>query len=269
MNWSKFFFGVGGLICLALRIFLVFTNIDPDSGFFISNGIAVSFYNTMLLLALLIIVGYGLFRMKPKDFVVKQPVLLTLASAACGIAILLSTGFTFIDYLKSIFQYSDPLSHLSGNVFAVVLEIVRLFLGLTAGATLLSFAISGGKLFRRSGMLLTPAVWTLIYLIQQFLAYPQIADMSDRVLWMLTLLFFTLAMVGQARIIRNVKPQKGAKYVCAYGYAAALCGLVLGISQLVTMQKVCTIETNQWLLTTAMALHSLAMASSCQIEGEK
>ncbi|MGN0664787.1 MAG: hypothetical protein ACI4L5_06890 [Negativibacillus sp.] len=269
MNWSKLFFAVGGLICLALRIFLIFTNVDPNTGFYLSGGFAVSFYNTLLGLSLAIIVGYGLFVMKPKGFRVKHPLLLTLVSAVCGLMVLVISGLDFWSSLSDLFRWSDPLRQILDNKLFVVLQIIRLFIGLSAGAAFLSYAITGGKMFRRSGVLLTPALWTMLYLVEQFMAYPQIADMSDRVLWILTLLFFALAMIGQARIIRNVNPEKGAKYLCAYGYACALCGLILGISQLVTLEKVCTINTIQWVLTTCMALHALVMAESCHIAEEK
>lgn len=269
MNWSKLFFGVGGGICLLLRIYLILTNMDPVTGFYLSGGFAVSFYNTLLTLSLVIIIGYGLFKMKPDDFDVKKPALLTISASLSGLAILLVSGMGFLDFLSDVFRWSNPVNYLLDSKLTVLLQLLRLFIGLSAGAALLSFAITGGRMFRRSGMLITPALWTMIYTIQQFMEYPQVADMSDRVLWVLCLLFFALAMIGQARIIRGVKPEKGSKYLCAYGYACALCGLLLGISQAVTLQKVCTIETMQWLLTTCMALHALAMAMSCRSEVDK
>ena len=55
MNWSKLFFGVGGGICLLLRIFLIFTNMDPSNGFYLLGGFVLSFYITLLFLSLLII----------------------------------------------------------------------------------------------------------------------------------------------------------------------------------------------------------------------
>lgn len=266
MNWSKYFCGMGLAICLALRVFLIFTNMDPVSGFYISNSIAVSFYNTMVLLILLISVGYGLFFMKPTEFQVKKPVMTTLASALCGLMILVVSVLSFRDYLHDLFNWSRPLLYLTENPMSAVLQIVRLLLGIIATASLLSLAISGGKLFRRSGLLLAPAIWTMVYTIEQFMAYPQIADMSDRVLWLLSLVCFAMTMLGQARIIRGVNGQKGARYVCAFGYACGFCGLLLGSSQIITLQRVCTIDTIQWLLTTAMALHASAMAYSCQIK---
>lgn len=269
MNWSKLFFGIGGGICLLLRIYLILTNMDPTTGFYLSGGFAVSFYNTLLTLSLIIIISYGLFKIKPHDFDVKKPILVTIASSLCGLAILLVSGISFFDFLSHIFRWSDPITYLMNSKLTVLFQLLRLLIGLSAGAALLSFAIRGGRMVRRSGMLITPALWALIYAVDQFMAYPQIADMSDRVLWLLCLLFFSLAMIGQARIIRGIKPEKGSKYLCAYGYACALCGLLLGISQTVTMEKVCTIETMQWILTTCMALHALAMASSCRMEGEK
>ena len=151
---------------------------------------------------------------------------------------------------------------------AALVQLLRLFIGLSAGASLLSFAITGGKMFRRSGILIMPAIWTMVYTVEQFMAHPQIADMSDRMLWLLTLLFFSMTMIGQARIIRNVKPEKGAKYICAFGYACALCGLLLGLSQIITMQKVCTIDTLHWVLTTCMGFHGLVMALSCHSKTE-
>ncbi|MBQ9970435.1 MAG: hypothetical protein IJP15_08110 [Oscillospiraceae bacterium] len=269
MNWSKLFFGVGGIICLLLRVFLIFTNIDPTTGFYVHGGFVLSFYSTLLILSLLIIVGYGLFVMKPSAFRVNQPALLSFASAFCGTMILLNSGLGFIDFLSEIFRWSDPMGYVTDNVLLVVLQLLRLLIGLSAGASLISYAITGGNMLRRSGFLLTPAVWTMIYTVERFMAYPQIADMSDRVLWLLTLLFFTLTMIGQARIIRGVKAEKGVKYVCAYGFACAFSGLILGISQLVTMQNVSTLSTMEWVLTTSMGLHALMMALSCHTGEEK
>ena len=268
-NWSKYFFVLGAPLCLILRIFLIFTNMNPETGFYLTGGFGVSFYHTLLILCLGIIIFHGLFKMKPRDFSVRKPALLSLASAFCGMMILLTSGFSFLDFLGEMFRWSDPVKHLLGSIPTAVWQLVRLLIGLSAGSNLLSYAIAGGKLFRRSALLMTTSIWTMIYAVEQFMALPQIADMSDRVLWMLTLLFFSLAMIGQARIIRNVKPEKGAKYLCAYGFSCAFCGLVLGISQIVTLQRVCTIDTMQWVLTTSMGLHALVMALSCHCEGDK
>lgn len=269
MNWSKLFFGVGGGICLLLRVFLIFNNMDPSTGFYRYGGFVVSFYGTLLLLCLLIVVGYGLFVMKPSEFRVNKPLLLTIASAFCGVMILINSGLNFIDFLGGIFHWSDPVAYLTDNIITVVVQLIRLLIGLSAGASLVSYAITGGSMLRRSGFLLTPAVWTMIYTVEHFMTYPQIADMSDRVLWLLTLLFFTLTTIGQARIIRGVKAEKGVKYVCAYGYGCAFCGLLLSLSQLITMQRVCTLETMEWVLTSSMALHALMMALSCHIADKK
>ncbi len=269
MNWSKFFFGLGGSFCLALRIFMIFTNMDPETGFYLYNGFALSFYHTIFALSLVGMIGYGLFFMKPRDFEIRKPALTGLASAACGLMILLTSAMGFFSYLKEMFRWSNPVSHLLDNLPVVLMELLLLLIGLSAGASFLSYAISSGKMLRRSGLLMTPAIWTMIYTVEQFMAYPQIADMSDRLLWLLTLIFFAMAMIGQARIIRNVKPEKGAKYLCAFGYACGLCGLVLGISQLVTFQRVSTLDTMQWLLTTTMGAHALLMAFSCHDMAEK
>lgn len=268
MNWSKLFCGIGLVICLALRVFLIFTSVDPITGFYSGGGFAVSFYNTLLLLSLLIIVGYGLFVMKPGEFHVKIPALLTVSSAVCGLMILVISGIEFRTFLQELFYWGNPLLRLMNMKMAALVQLLRLFIGLSAGASLLSFAITGGKMFRRSGILIMPAIWTMVYTVEQFMAHPQIADMSDRMLWLLTLLFFSMTMIGQARIIRNVKPEKGAKYICAFGYACALCGLLLGLSQIITMQKVCTIDTLQWVLTTCMGFHGLVMALSCHSKTE-
>ena len=269
MNWSKLFFGVGGGICLLLRIFMIFTNMDPSTGFYLQGGFVLSFYNTLLFLSLLIIIGYGLFVMKPSAFHVNKPALLSFAAAFCGVMILLNSGFGFIDFLSEIFRWNDPVRYITDNVLPVVLQLLRLLIGLSAGASLISYAITGGNMLKRSGFLLTPAIWTMIYTVERFMAYPQVADMSDRVLWLLTLLFFTLTMIGQGRIIRGIKAEKGVKYVCAYGFACAFCGLVLGFSQLVTMQRVSTLDTMEWALTTSMGLHALFMALSCHVSSEK
>ena len=268
-NWSKFFFLLGAPICLALRIFFIFTNMNPETGFYLHGGFGVSFYHTLLLLCLGIIILGGLFVMKPRDFDVRKPAILSLVSALCGLMILLTSGLEFLDFLGEMFRWSNPIRRLLNSIPTALWELGRLLIGLSAGANLLSYAIAGGKMFRRSAMLLTTSIWAMIYAVQQFMAYPQIADMSDRVLWILSLLFFSLAMAGQARIVRNVKPEKGAKYLCAYGYACAFCGLILGISQIVTLQRVSTLDTMQWLLTTAMGAHALVMAWSCHMEGDK
>ncbi len=269
MNWSKLFFGVGGGICLLLRIFLIFSNMNPDTGFYLHGGFVLSFYTTLMILSLLIIIGYGLFVMKPSEFRVNKPALLAFASGFCGVMILLNSGLGFMDFLSDIFRWSDPMSYISDNVLTVVLQLLRLLIGLSAGASLISYAITGGNMLRRSGFLLTPALWTLIYTVERFMAYPQIADMSDRVLWLLTLLFFTLTMIGQGRIIRGINAEKGVKYICAYGFACAFCGLILGLSQLVTLQRVSTLETMEWALTSSMGLHALMMALSCHASREK
>ncbi len=269
MNWSKFFFGLGGAFCLVLRIFMIFTNMDPETGFYLHNGFALSFYHTLFGLSLIGMIGYGLFFMKPRDFEVRKPALLTVTAILCGLMILFSSAADFMAYLQQMFLWSNPVERLMDNLPTVLLELLLLLIGLSAGANFLSYAISGGKMFRRSGLLMTPAIWTMIYAVEQFMAYPQIADMSDRLLWLLTLLFFAMAMIGQARILRNVKAEKGAKYLCAFGFACGFCGLILGIGQIVTFQRVSTLDTMQWLLTTAMGAHGLLMAFSCHDMAEK
>ena len=269
MNWSKLFFAVGGGLCLLLRVFLIFNDMDRSTGFYRHGGFALSFYGTLMLLSLLIIIGYGLFVMKPSEFRVNKPLLLTIAATFCGVMILMNSGMNFVNFLPEIFRWSDPVRYLSNNLDTVLAQLFRLLIGLSAGASLISYAITGGSMLRRSGFLLTPAIWTMLYTVEHFLAYPQIADMSDRVLWLLTLLFFALTMLGQARIIRGVNPEKGVKYICAYGFACGFCGLILGLSQLITLQRVSTLETMEWVLTFSMALHALMMALSCHPSTEK
>ncbi len=263
MNWSKFFFVLGGSVCLVLRIFMIFTNMNPETGFYLSNGFTLSFYHTIFGLSLTGIIIYGLYFMKPWGFEVKRPNVLSITIALCGSMILYTSAFDFLKYLREMFLWNNPMDLLKENLPNVLLELLVLLIGLSAGASFLSYAISGNKTLRRSGLLITPAIWTMIYTLEQFMEYPQIADMSDRLLWLLTLLFFSLAMIGQARVIRNVKPEKGVKYLCAFGYACALCGLVLGISQLVTFQHVSTLKSREWILAACLSVHALTMASSC------
>ncbi len=260
MNWSKFFFVLGGAFCLVLRIFMIFTNMDPETGFYLTNGFALSFYHTIFGLSIIGMIVYGLFFMKPRGFDVKKPKLLSLTLALCGFMILYTCAMDFLGYLKQMFLWSNPVDLLMENLPNVLLELLILLIGLSAGASFLSYAISGNRTLRRSGLLITPSIWTMIYTLEQFMEYPQIADMSDRLLWLLTLLFFALTMIGQARIIRNVHPEKGVKYLCAYGYACALCGLILGVSQLVTFQRVSTLDSSHWILASCMGIHSLVMS---------
>ena len=62
-NWSKYFFVLGAPLCLILRIFLIFTNMNPETGFYLTGGFGLSFYHTLLILCLGIIIFHGLFKM--------------------------------------------------------------------------------------------------------------------------------------------------------------------------------------------------------------
>lgn len=262
-NWSKLFCALGFVGCLALRVALIFTNLDPESGFYSPGSALPSCFTVLLLCCLILIVGYGLLKSRSR-FQVRQPKLLILPAALCGLGILAVSILCFRDYLGQLFLWNDPLDELLDNIPMALLQGLQLLLGLIAGASQLSLALSGGRAFRRTGILLCPALWGILYAIRQFMTYPQIADMPDRLLWLLTLLFFSLAMVGQARVLRQVDAAKGARYLNAYGYAAALCGLLLCLSQAVTLQRVSSLETYQWIFAGVLGLHCLSMALCCQ-----
>lgn len=262
MNWSKYFFIIGLAVCLPLRIFLVFRGIDPATGFYDSNSFTVPLYNTLLLLCLVIMVGYGMFRMRPASFEPKNKPVLSAASLVMGAAVLLQSAMSFWRFLRLLMEWQDPLSYLTAHMLPALGRLLFLFLGLAASATFFSFAMgySGGKPVRRTAALLMPSVWAIVYCAQQFMAYPQIADFSDRVLWLLTLLFFSLFLLGQARIIRQINPVKGVRYLTAFGFSGALCGILLGLSQLFTLQKVSTLPISQWVLAALCGAYSLIFA---------
>lgn len=267
MNFSKLFFALGGIVCLALRIFLIFNNnINPATGFFAGGNFSVSFYNTFLALCLVIIVLYGLFKSNPTHFKVKNPLIFGISSALCGIVILAVSAREFLGVVQTIFSYVSPEIYIKDSLLYIVYEIFRLFLGIASAATFISFSISNNTFFRHSGLLLCPSIWTFLYALQQFKSYPQIADMSDRVLWFLTIGFFCLNMLGEARIFRSLNSKKGMKYVNAYGYSCALCGFVLLFSQLITLQRVATLDISQYVLAGAMAFQALISAQSISSE---
>ena len=267
MNFSKLFFVLCSVVCLALRVFLIFNNnINPATGFFAGGDFAVSFYNTFLFMCMGIIILYGLFKSNPTHFKVKNPIIFGLSSTLCGIVILAVTAREFLGVTQTIFSYVNPEIYIQDNVLHIIYEISKLFLGIASGATFISFSISNNTLFRHSGLLLCPSIWTFLYSLQQFKSYPQIADMSDRVLWFLTIVFFCLNMIGEARIFRTINTKKGMKYVNAYGYSCALCGFVLLFGQLFTLNRVATLDITQYFLAGAMALQAFVSAQSISSE---
>lgn len=270
MNWSKLLFCVGIVLCLPLRVFLVLKNVDPETGFYLSSGFTVSFYTTLLLAALVIIVGYGLFRMEPTGFTVKRPKLLSIISLLTGGMVLVHSADSFWKFIQEVLSWHDVIGYLMDSKFMALGNLLFLFVGLGAAAAFFSLAIGywGGNHLQKTGSLLMPALWSMIYCGKQFISYPQIADMSDRVLWFLAISFFTLLLIGQARVIRGVNPQKGVRYITAFGYGAALTGITLGVSQIVTLQKISTLPANQWRLALCFGIYGLLLATSCRAVGE-
>ena len=270
MNWSKLLFLIGLVLCLPLRIFLIFTNINPETGFYLSGGFWVSLYTTILVICLLGIVGYGLFRMRPVPLELKNPKLLSVASLLIGCLVLVHSASVFWNFVQDLFPWRDFSYFLSGNLVSSLMELLRLLIGLAAAASFFSFAISyiGGRSSQKTAALLTPALWTMLYCGEQFMDYPQIADMSDRVLWFLTIALFTMMLIGQGRVVRNVQPQKGARYISAFGYSCALCGALLGFSQLITLQRASTLPTPQWGMAFCFGIYAFLLAQNTRIDAE-
>lgn len=230
MNWSKFFLAVGTVLCLPLYIYFRIFNIDPATGFFLQKGFLTVFYYTILTVCLAGAVVFGLWGKPVPAFAPQKKRLLAVPAVILGLLTVLE-GFSLAkNYLDFAFSFSSPVDAILFEPFSFVLTLAQVLLAACGAFGFFACGIHffwGSKTTANLFCLFASPVWMGVFTAKMFMEYPQIASFPDRALWFTCLVFFTLFLVGQSRIMSGLVPQKGCRYVTAFGTGCALTGTVL------------------------------------------
>lgn len=257
MNGSKWIFIIGLVACLPFRIWHKATNIDPITGFFLEKDITVSIFYGILALSLVLIICFSLFLLRNKKFSISANRALSVLSLAVGISIIANGGLELYESYSKL----DPLNTLVPSIIMGTLFFISLF----AGIVFIRLCIGYAKediTNRGSYTFLIPIIWGLAHCVVMYIDYPQIADMPDRVLYLICLLSFTVFLVGQGRIMSDVNMDKGVCYVSGFGMVAAFSGILMVTGEVSALLKGFTLPIFDLILACFISLYSLVFSWS-------
>lgn len=261
LNRSKLIFLIGMVVCLPLRVWHKFSNIDSATGFYLNKDVTVTAYYGILSVSLIGILCFSLFLMRNKTFAISASRTLSVLSVAVGIAILASGGLQAWQFYQNYISVSGQ----AGLLVPTVLIGILFFFSVFSGVVFLRLAIGYAKediTNRGSYTFLIPILWALAYCVLMYTDYPQIADMPDRVLYLFCLLSFTVFLVGQGRILSDVNMDKGVCYVCGFGLTTALSGLLLIVGEAVSFTKGTTLPLFDLALAFCISVYALVFSWS-------
>ena len=217
------------VFCLALRIYLKLTAMDPNTGFYLEPGLFVIAFNALLGGGLVLLYLLYLLRRTDRDYpVLREDKITALSAMICGISMAL--------YQLEALEIPIPvLEELSLHNTGVGLEGLALMLSGVFGwfaAIVFTFIGARALFFGRGGLRggvipLVAGIWVMIVLVTSFNKYTTLTTVSDSLLVVLFMVFASLFFVGHARTLGGFARKDGRNYAIPSGLATSLCGALL------------------------------------------
>ena len=227
------------VFCLALRVFLKLTAMNPNTGFYQEPGYFVLAFNVLLGGGLVLLYSVYLLRRvrqrADRDYpVMRESKVTAFFAMLCGISIALYQ----LEVLEIFEAFDVPvfgeLVLLNTGVglqgFALMLSvifgwfsaIVFIFIGARA------LFVNRGQL-RGGALSLVAGIWVMIILVASFNKYTTLTTISDSLLAVLFMVFASWFFVGHARTLGGFDRKDGRNYTIPTGLAASICGVLLVI----------------------------------------
>lgn len=246
---------LAALVCaVPLRTVQLFTNIEPETGFFAETDWTVfTVYGVLLAGAAVLLVLPMLSACMPAS----RPVIRKSYALTVG-GFFFAVGIAY-DVIVSVMRVVNTLaSGFTGELFQLLFTngllalLLQAVCGAAASVYFVLFAISylrGNALFCNYKFLgLTPLFWILFRLVSRFMTKISFTVLSELLIELAMLSFAALFLMSFARVSAGVC-QKGEMPKCIrYGLPAAFLALTIGISRLV-----CTLGGNAEVLPDGFA----------------
>lgn len=233
---------VWGIACVlgaALRTVQLFTNIEPETGFFETVDWTVFVVYGILLAAVLLlaILPACSARLPASRPIVRRDRGLFFGSA------LFAVGLVY-DAVLSLMNAAGTLSESGRLSFAALLfsegllaEVLQTVCGVLAAVYMMVTAISylkGEAQFAKYRFLaLMPLFWSMFRIVLRFMTKISFTMVSELLLELAMLAFLMLFLLSFARIASQVNPRGEMRKLVCFGLPASFLAMVIGISRFI------------------------------------
>ena len=233
----KLIFVFSAVACVALRVYLKLTAVDPATGFYEGGGIAVTALNLLLLVSVAALVVTGLLTGR-------KAAARGLRLGVAGRALALLTGLSAAVYGATFAADRFSRIDLSGGsnlkllLLGLALQFIAFVLApLGSAAFFLLVGLRGGREgFSTCGWLaLCPLVWQIGLLLVTFMSYTAVRSVSDQMLAVLAMVFAAPFLLNHARWAGEVVRERGLAQLPAYGLPFALLALTVSAGALAAL----------------------------------
>lgn len=205
-------FAVFAPLLIAVRIYQVYTIIDPETGFYNVSDLSVTVLNAALAVSLLLMLSPLVMWRGKKDLCAADA--LTVRSVG-GAGIVSALGASFFANGSMTFLRLASGRVEGGDVIVAIFALLSCFFFFL----LLGVMISGRA--PRSGMggaALLPVFWAIVRLVVSFMGFTTIASISEYVFDILAMVSTLLFLYSQAKTLSGRDDPRG---MAAFGFAGA------------------------------------------------
>lgn len=230
----------GLVVCIPFRLVQLFTNIEPNTGFFIENNWTVyCFYAVVVLFVIALAVVSGSFGKIPASRpVLRRDKTLAICSFLFAVGIAYDVIFALAKVMRALTDGS-----LSNGFFSVMFtdgmfaQLLQAICGMAACIYIILVALSyvGEKATYCDYRFLAimPLFWALFRMVSRFMTKISFTMVSELLLELLMLAFMLLFLMSFARVSAQVNQKGEMKKIVRYGMPAAFLALLIGITRLV------------------------------------
>ena len=230
----------GLVVCIPFRLVQLFTNIEPNTGFFIENNWTVyCFYAVVVLFVIVLAVVAGSFGKIPASRpVLRRDKTLVICSFLFAVGIAYDVIFALAKVMRALTDGS-----LANGFFSVMFtdgmfaQLLQAICGMAACIYIVLVALSyvGEKATYCDYRFLAimPLFWALFRMVSRFMTKISFTMVSELLLELLMLAFMLLFLMSFARVSAQVNQKGEMKKLVRYGMPAAFLALLIGITRLV------------------------------------
>ena len=235
---TAWFVLIGALaITIPVRVYQMLFLVDPTTEFFTDHNISAICLAAFMLVVLAVMM-FLCFEDKnaPKRFGAINSIPATLAAGAAGVGVIVHAIYALLVDNRAQNSHSAGVSSAvqGGQTY---LNVIMAFVGVAAGVVLLIQAISfalGKNLFTKiPAAAIIPPLWFCINLITLFTNYVNVTYMTENMMDMFSLIFATLFLLYQGKMLANFSTVKAGKRIYAYGLPTILFGFVSALPSFV------------------------------------
>ncbi len=241
----KLALGAALLAAVPLRTVQLFTNIEPNTGFFEANDWTVAVMYTVLVLAALVLVLLPVFSAK---LPASRPVVQQNRGLALA-AFVFAAGLAY-DVIFTVLKAANVISAASGTAFTLLFTegvfamLLQALCGAAACVYMVMFALSyvnGNAHFSEYKLpAIMPLFWALFRIVGRFMTKISFTMVSELLMELAMLAFMLLFLLSFARVSAQVGQKGEMQKAIRYGLPAAFFALLIGITRLICTVAGCS-----------------------------